>query len=369
MVCRCSWIVLIPAAAELMGLNLQLAYWYAAMGAAPPPPAMSPSALARFLRELPITLPFSLLRAAKDMTAALLCGRTWPVTFLVAAATGLYLLRPVTLPREAGLGGLPARRHARFRAGAGFLCLCVASAIGLVMVWMCRGSVGVRILLLCGALFTVPCALVQAIVATMLLVFMVAAAEGESLTLAEAGAEVPAHVRSMALFCLLVLGLQHIVHLPTYVQLLWGTPMAKSAWLSYALRAAPDLCLLAISFTPFFIVLQSSSLWDGLNRCARLWARHWRNVVVLVGIGALLLLLPVLCKRYVQWLPPLPGGVGLVLRVLASLLRIAVSALISCSMLAFCQAALREDAEARSAPQIPADAPTQNSKDGSTLDA
>lgn len=371
MVRRCSWIVLIPAAAELASLNLQLGYWYAVTRTGSPPPGGIPrvniGALARILRDLPTALPFSLLRAAKDMTAALLCGGSWPVMFLGAAVAGLFLLRPVTVSSEAGQCGLPRRRNVHFRAAAGLLCLCMASAMVFVFVWMGRGSTNVRFLLLCRVLFAVPCALVQAIVATTLLVFMMAAAEGDSLTLAEAGAEVPAHVRPVALFCLVVLGLRQVVFLPSYVQLFWGTPTVKPIWLSYTLRAAPDLCLLAISFTPFFIVLQPSSLPGGLSRCARLWARHWRDAAVLVGIGALLLLVPVICTRYLHWLLPRPAGIGLVLRILASFLRITLSALISCSMMAFCKAVLREEAEARPVPEIPVDVPTQNGKNGSAL--
>ena len=251
MVRRCSWVILIPVAAELASLNLQLGYWYAVTRTASPPPGGIPrvntGALARILRDLPTALPFSLLRAAKDMTAVLLCGGSWPVMFLGAAVAGLFLLRPVTASSEVGPGGPPRRRNAHFRAGAGFLCLCVASAMGSV------------------------------------------------------------------------------------------------------------------------IVLQPSSLPGGLSQCARLWARHWRNAAVLVGIGALLLLVPVICTRYLHWLLPRPAGIGLVLRILASLLRIALSALISCSMMAFCKAVLEEEAEARPVPEIPVDVPTQNGKNGSAL--
>ena len=87
-------------------------------------------------------------------------------------------------------------------------------------------------------------------------------------------------------------------------------------------------------------------------------------MAALVGIGALLLLVPVICKRYLHWLLPRPAGIGLILRILASLLRIAFSALISCSMMVFCRAILCEDADAQPTPPVPGDTPAESDRSG-----
>ena len=346
---RCPWILLIPLAVELARTDLHITLWHAHVQrhatAFANQPLFSSRGLSVLLRRWPQTLWQGLLHALEHLDTAL-SSSALPMAAAILVSGGLFLLFRA-LASNTTLRDSPGRGSG-WRGGviSGLVCL----GLGALLAWCClllvRGAAPRRTIWIpLSILIVIPCAFVQAGVASVLLVLMDGAAHGQKLSLKDGISGAGTHFRPLIFFMLMTSGVAMLHLMPGYVGSMLRAGGGRVCWWLWILsRSAGKLWLAAVTFAPYIVATRRATLPKALRYCLDLWARHWRNAGVFLGISVLALLFPVILERcassvfsYASWFRQL-------IQLLLSLLRTALCVLIACSTMMFVRAISECDA-------------------------
>jgi hypothetical protein len=343
---RCRWLIIVPLAA--VGIQFcESLFWASLYMQRNPADARrftrgEPEQLFSFLKSLLRDIPEEFLRTAGQIDGATLDALRSP---LILGAFMLVVMIIVLRPRHDGTSdnGLTERqrRWVGALAGLGGLAFVVVPAAQNFFLMNQKYSSWIYFFGVLANLIALPFAY------ALLIPAMDAAHEESPVSLPGGLSTMEWHFRPLFGYVLVSTLLVRIAILPSSVHLFVDPYHAFDIDGLWRLKEALLCALLAmISFIPVIAVVRRASFASAFNSCIELWARHAKNAAVFLGLGALLLLVPVtlqgkifrLFSSYVGW------KINTV-QLILSLYKVAAGVLIMSSMVVFYKRTLEEPDE------------------------
>ena len=174
----------------------------------------------------------------------------------------------------------------------------------------------------------------------LLIPSMDASDRGQAVSITDGLARMEYYFRPMFFFVLIVMVLEVSSHLSLYVHSIVST--SGSGFPVSSLRRLNDILmqiLLAMAaFIPIIIAIRRTSFSSAFDTCTELWARHAKNMIAFIIIGAVLLLIPDILLNIFRFIFTSDSGwENRVTGPIVSFLKIPIGALIVSSMVVFCR--------------------------------